>query len=158
MRQSGRYNGFNLIAADGTALYYCSNRAGTIRTVPPGLYGLSNHRLDTPWPKVTAGKTMFQDVLDRPGEPDCEAMLQMLRNDECPHDDELPDTGVGAVWERILAPIFIASAVYGTRTSSVVLLARDGRLRFIERTYGAPGSGDRPGTRECSCAVQTQRY
>jgi len=150
MQQAGAYNGFNLIAADESDLYYCSNRTGAVRELPAGLYGLSNHRLDTPWPKLTRAKDMFKEVLSSPGKLDIEALFSILRDDHRPPDDLLPDTGVGRAWERILSPIFIHSDIYGTRTSSLILLGRDGRLRFIERTHGMPGSTDLAGTREYS--------
>ena len=67
MQQADSYNGFNLIAADSSGLYYCSNRTNTVRKLTDGIYGLSNHHLDTPWPKVTTAKTMFRDVLDSAG-------------------------------------------------------------------------------------------
>jgi uncharacterized protein with NRDE domain len=148
MQQADSYNGFNLIAADSSGLYYCSNRIATVQKLPTGIYGLSNHRLDTAWPKVTTAKALFRDALDSAGELNCEALLSILRTRECPPEHLLPDTGVGSVWERILAPIFIDSEIYGTRTSSLVLLARDGRLRFIERTHGSAGSSDSPGTQD----------
>jgi uncharacterized protein with NRDE domain len=148
MQQADNYNGFNLIACDGSGLYYCSNRIPAVKKLTPGLYGLSNHRLDTPWPKLTTAKTMFGDILDAAGELDPEAIFTLLQNDTRPPDNRLPDTGVGPVWERILAPIFIQSEIYGTRTSSLVLIARNGHIRFIERTHGSPGSSDQPGTKD----------
>ncbi len=154
MQQADSYNGFNLIAADSSGLYYCSNRIATVQKLPTGIYGLSNHRLDTAWPKVTTAKAMFHDVLDSADELDCEALLSILRTRECPPEHLLPDTGVGSVWESILAPIFIDSEIYGTRTSSLVLLARDGRLRFIERTHDSAGSSDSPGTRDYAFNMQ----
>lgn len=153
LRQPDRHNGFNLIAADGTGLYYCSNRTGTVIKLSNGLYGLSNHRLDTPWPKLVRAKELAAEVLAAPGELDTGALFDVLRDDLQPPDQRLPDTGVGPVWERILAPVFIRSGIYGTRTSSLVLLDHCGFLRFIERTHGLPDSSDRPGTRELSFAV-----
>ena len=154
MQQAESYNGFNLIAADSSGLYYCSNRIATVQKLPTGLYGLSNYRLDTAWPKVTTAKALFRDVLDSTGELDYETLLSILSTRECPPEHLLPDTGVGSVWERILAPIFIDSEIYGTRTSSLILLTRDGRLRFIERTHGSAGSSDSPGTRDYAFNVQ----
>jgi len=150
----GPYNGFNLIAADSSGLYYCSNRTDIVQKLTPGLYGLSNHRLDTAWPKLTKAKKLFAGILAKPGPVAIEELFGMLRNDERLPDHMLPDTGVGPAWERILAPIFIHSDIYGTRTSSLVLLDRRGHLRFIERTHGLPGSCDVPGTREFSFTVQ----
>ena len=54
-------------------------------------------------------------------------------------DNELPDTGVGLQRERDLSASFIAADRYGTRASTVLLIGRDGTLRFIERRYGARG-------------------
>lgn len=148
IKQTAIYNGFNLIAADSSGLYYCSNRNNSVQKLSAGLYGLSNHRLDTPWPKVSTAKDMFRTVLDSAGELDYEALLSILLTDECPPEHLLPDTGVGSEWERILAPIFIRSELYGTRTSSLILLSRDGHLRFIERTHGSAGSSKFPCTRD----------
>lgn len=157
IRQPEQHNGFNLIAADRTGLYYCSNRTGSVCRLPAGLYGLSNHGLDTPWPKVTRAKELVAGVLAVRGALDAGALFDVLRDDAQPPDAALPDTGVGPVWERILAPIFIHSDSYGTRTSSLVLLDHSGNLRFIERTHGLPGSSDCPGTRELSFAVPNTR-
>jgi len=154
LRQADSYNGFNLIAFDNSALYYCSNRSGTVQKLSAGLYGLSNHRLDTAWPKVTTAKAMFRDVLDSANELDCEALFSILRTNVCPPKHLLPNTGVGPMWERILAPIFIHNEIYGTRTSSLVLLAHDGCLRFIERTHGSQGSSDLPGIKDYTFNVQ----
>jgi uncharacterized protein with NRDE domain len=154
MQQADSYNGFNLITADSSGVYYCSNRTGAVQKLSAGLYGLSNHQLDTDWPKVSSAKTMFRNVLDSADKLDCEALFSILRTDECPPEHLRPDTGVGPNWERILAPIFIHSEIYGTRTSSLVLLARDGHLRFIERTHGSPGSSDIPDTREFAFDAQ----
>jgi uncharacterized protein with NRDE domain len=154
MHQAAAYNGFNLIAADSSGLYYCSNRTGSIQKLDSGLYGLSNHGLDTPWPKLTRAKKLFAGILDRPGPIHDESLFAMLRDDEHPPDHMLPDTGVGPLWERILSPIFIHSDIYGTRTSSLVFLDHIGTLRFIERTHALPGSCDSPGTREFSFETQ----
>jgi hypothetical protein len=50
------YNGFSLIVGHGGEFYYYANREREPRALAPGLYGLSNHLLDTPWPKVVRGK------------------------------------------------------------------------------------------------------
>jgi len=62
-------------------------------------------------------------------------LLAVLDDGEKPPDSALPDTGVGLQWERILSPIFITSPEYGTRSSSVVLFARTGRITFVEQTF-----------------------
>ncbi len=135
-----RYNGFNLLTGDRDEIAYYNNRTGEIVTLAPGLYGLSNHRLDTPWPKVNNAKAALAKILGMPAaEP--EAILEMLADRTRPSDDCLPDTGVGLVRERVLASIFIASENYGTRCSSVLIEDQDHRVRFVERNYSPGGAG-----------------
>jgi uncharacterized protein with NRDE domain len=141
-RWGSRYNGFNLLAGDQNEIAYYNNRTGEILTLAPGLYGLSNHRLDTPWPKVEKAKAGLAKILGMPAaEP--EAILEMLADRTQPSDDCLPDTGVGLVRERMLASIFIASENYGTRCSSVLIQDRDRRVRFVERNFSPAGAGAR---------------
>jgi uncharacterized protein with NRDE domain len=139
-RDAALYNGFNLLAADARAVMYFSNREGEVRDLAPGVYGLSNHLLDTPWPKVTAGKAALKALTREASVPVLMAELFELLSDRAQAaDDRLPATGIGAEWERLLSSAFIASAGYGTRSSTVVLLARDGKLAFVERSFGANG-------------------
>ena len=138
-RQADRYNGFNLIAGDPWGVFYFSNRGGRVRHLKPGVYGLSNHLLDTPWPKVAATKSAFGTVLNERA-PDLIAELFTLLSDRNrPADAQLPATGVGPEWERLLSSAFIASDDYGTRSSTVVLVGRDGSIVFVERSFGPRG-------------------
>ncbi len=139
-RQGTRYNGFNLLVGDQNEIDYYNNRSGEILTFAPGLYGLSNHRLDTPWPKIRKTKAALAKILGMPAvEP--EAILEMLADRTLPSDDRLPDTGVGLVRERVLASIFIASENYGTRCSSVLIQDRDRRVKFVERNFSPEDAG-----------------
>ena len=135
------YNGFNLIVGDETGLYYYSNRGGKIQPVEPGIHGLSNRLLDTPWPKVELGKSKLQEIIETNPEIREEALFRILEDRHLPPDDSLPDTGVGLEWERMLSPLFITSDFYGTRSSSVILIDRSGRITFSERTFSNTGSG-----------------
>jgi uncharacterized protein with NRDE domain len=132
---AGRYNGFNLIAADAQRLCYYSNRAGAPRNLVPGIYGVSNHLLDTPWPKVARGKQALAEILAATDAPQPDDIFRLLADRSCADDSCLPETGVGLELERVLSPLFIATPVYGTRSSTVVLLDREGRMTFIERTF-----------------------
>lgn len=134
-----RFNGFNLLVADTEALYYYSNRSGDIRYLDPGVYGLSNHLLDTPWPKVHRGKAYLATLLTRE-EIDTNDLIGLLKDPTVASDDQLPDTGVGADWERLLSPIFISTAAYGTRSSTALLIEHTGRIIFEEHTV--PGSDE----------------
>lgn len=145
--RASAYNGFNLLVGDARGLYYFSNREGEVRELTPGLYGLSNHLLDTPWPKVERGKTALSEVLEKSdGPPAAEQLFGLLAGREPAPDDALPDTGVGLEAERMLSPLFIGGAGYGTRSSTVVLFERAGRVTFAERSFLA-GTGGQQDTR-----------
>jgi uncharacterized protein with NRDE domain len=110
-----------------------------VRGLSPGVYGLSNHLLDTPWPKVSAAKTAFGAVLNADGTRLTEELFALLANPEPASDEQLPSTGIPPEWERLLSSAFITSADYGTRSSTVVLIGRDGRINFAERSFGPGG-------------------
>lgn len=131
------YSGFNLLVADGGSLWYRSNRDGQARELAPGVYGLSNHLLDTPWPKLVAAKAGFQAALERL--PEVEGLFQVLADREIVPDPDLPATGLPLEWERMLSAVFVASDTYGTRASTVVTVGSDGRLGFEERPFGPGG-------------------
>jgi uncharacterized protein with NRDE domain len=134
-----RYNGFNLIVGDTEDLYYFSNRGRDIERLEPGLYGLSNHFLNTPWWKVEQGKRTFHSIMNRNGQLDPDDIFEILSDHSQAPDECLPNTGVGVEWERILSSPFIVSPVYGTRSSTVILIDRKENALFIERIF-TPGS------------------
>ncbi|MBW1734947.1 MAG: NRDE family protein [Deltaproteobacteria bacterium] len=129
------YNGFNIVVGERDRLYWYSNRGHGVRVLEPGIYGVSNHLIDTPWPKVLRGKAALRKILSREEDPSRGALFSMLLDQSVPEDEDLPDTGVGIQWERILSPVFISSRDYGTRSSTVVLIHQDDHVTFIERTY-----------------------
>jgi uncharacterized protein with NRDE domain len=133
--RANAYNGFNLIVGDRDGLYYASNRGTWLRSLEPGIYGLSNHLLDTPWPKVKSGITCLKTLMAKRNKGILPELEDLLRNQERPPDDQLPDTGVGLEWERRLAPIFISSPSYGTRCSSMLSITRTGELLFKELSW-----------------------
>jgi uncharacterized protein with NRDE domain len=132
--RAGEYAGFNLLVGEGEELRYFGNRGGAERTLAPGVYGLSNALLDTPWPKVERGKAGLAAALAGGGDIDPEALFGVLWDAEPAPDGRLPDTGVGLERERMLSSPFIRSPEYGTRASTVLLVGRDGRVRLVERT------------------------
>jgi uncharacterized protein with NRDE domain len=120
----------------GADLYWTSHRSEKgVKRLERGIHGLSNHLLDTPWPKVQRGKAELERVLARHDSPLEEALFSLLRDQKKPPDSQLPDTGVGLEWERVLSPSFIQSPRYGTRSSTLVLIGRDDRVRFIEHSH-----------------------
>ncbi len=139
-KNAGRYNGFNLIIGDKDDLYWYSNRGKEKRRLTVGIYGLSNHLLDTPWPKVTRGKEAFRKLLSSKKDFTPDALFTLLADQTIPNDKNLPDTGVGLEWERMLSPIFITSDIYGTRSSTLIMLDKKNYVTFMERTFN-PASG-----------------
>lgn len=129
------YEGFNLIAGNINRLLWYSNRDGKIAPVSPGIHGLSNALLDTPWPKVETIKGQLACLTENKTRIDKSDLFAMLEDASRPPDDMLPDTGIGLSWERTLSPIFITSSTYGTRCSSVIITGPGGKIDFCERTF-----------------------
>ena len=134
-----QYNGFNILVGDTSELFYYSNRGNRIKRITPGLYGLSNKFLDTPWPKIEKGKAYLKKIMDKNEKIDPENIFNMLKDGSYPPCHMLPDTGVGRCWERLLSPLFISSRYYGTRSSSIILMEKTGKVDFMERTFVADG-------------------
>ncbi|WP_371325450.1 NRDE family protein [Dechloromonas sp. ZY10] len=132
------YAGFNLLVADGEQLAYFSNRGGSPQTLDPGVYGLSNRLLDSPWPKLLKARERFAAAL--PQLPDEQVFVSLLADDEIVPDHELPQTGVSLEWERRLSAIFVRSENYGTRASTVVWQRADGIVQLHEQSYGPHGA------------------
>ncbi len=129
-----KFTGFNLLVGDHQELFYFANREMKIARLDPGIYGLSNRLLNTPWPKVERGKRMFQAEINR-HTIQSESIFSILTDRHRPADDCLPYTGVSLEWERILSSIFISSDDYGTRSSTILLLKRDATVTMAERLY-----------------------
>ena len=145
------YSGYNLLLGNPQTLYYSSNRGARQQSLMQGVYGLSNHLLDTPWPKLTTGKAEFSDIVRQP-DFTVDQLFQVMSNAEQAADDQLPDTGVSLAAERILSARFItpgqgepSSALhqYGTRTSTVVLLNAQGGGHWFERNHCLAGINNR---------------
>ena len=136
------YAGFNLLIGNDTGLYYTTNRLEADklhwRPLGPGLYGLCNHVLDTPWPKVQKAKQRLAEVLA--GEQiHSRQLMPVMTDTHCPPDDELPDTGWGIEWERVLGPIKVDNTVYGTRSSCALLVDTQDRCQVVEHGFNRTG-------------------
>jgi uncharacterized protein with NRDE domain len=136
-RHGADYNGFNLFVGDHQQLAYYANRgknACAPRWLTPGVYGLSNHLLDTPWPKLASAKAAFAKALaDLPRQ---EPFFDLLADREIVADPHLPETGVPLDWERTLSAVFVSSPTYGTRASTLLTRHKDGLVTLDERSFG----------------------
>ncbi len=127
------YDGFNLIYGPLQALRYHSNIRLADMELPPGVHGLSNHLLDTPWPKVQRAKAAMANMALSTA-PSSGSLFELLADDSVADDASLPDTGLDRDRERALSAICIRMEEYGTRCSTVILVHRSGRITFEERT------------------------
>jgi len=145
-RTAQSFNGFNLLVAEplpvpargmDAQLLYTSNRnppaAPDPRPLAPGIYGLSNGLLDTPWPKLARGVAGFACQIAN--KVDTDALLHLMANREMARDSELPNTGVPLDWERALSAIQIRAKGYGTRATTLITVRRDGTVTFLERAF-----------------------
>lgn len=132
------YEGFNLLYGPMDALRYHSNIQLADAFLAPGVHGLSNHLLNTPWPKVQRAKARLKELIGT-GTPSVEGLFELLEDDQRAPDDRLPDTGLDTDRERALSAIKITTDGYGTRCSTVVMVDRAGHVTFEERTVHPPG-------------------
>ncbi|HXW10422.1 MAG TPA: NRDE family protein [Steroidobacteraceae bacterium] len=137
--RAGRYAGFNLLLATDEELFYFSNRNGLEpQPLSPGLYGLSNHLLDSPWPKLLRARERLRELVTA-GPLEAEALFALLA-DRTPADaDAMPATGLPPDWERALSAPFVVHDRYGTRCSTVLLVERHGGATTLERRFDASG-------------------
>lgn len=141
--KTAAFNGFNLLVGDvlpndgdpdSSRLHYYSNRLGqTPQSLAPGLYGLSNGFLDTPWPKVTRAVAAFACTIA--AGVALEPLIRLMEPRDEARDSELPATGVPLDWERALSAIQIRANGYGTRTTTVLTVRNDALVTFFERTF-----------------------
>lgn len=134
-RDDASYNGYNLLLGTQQQLFWHSNVSGETRALAPGVYGLSNELLDSPWPKVVAAKSDLSRALG--SLPKDGPLFHLLRDDRTYPDETLPRTGVSLELERMLSAAFILDqrGRYGTRSSTVLLEDAGGRLIFDEQSW-----------------------
>ena len=135
-----RYHGYNLLIGDalGASAAYTSNRASGGISLERGIRGLSNHLLETPWPKLLRAKARLATAMSSRVDP-IEAAFELLADRERAPAASLPSTGVSPEWERLLSSAFIVHRDYGTRCSTVLAIDTNGHARFIERSFDATG-------------------
>ena len=147
------YSGFNLVTLDagqkraaGPCGWYFSNRdTYPGRSLHRGSYGVSNHLLQTPWPKLLHLRQHVASTVGAAGEdsePLHRALIDHLKDSAPAPDHLLPRTGVDLATERVLSPAFIIGEHYGTRVTTVVTVAASGEIRVTEQTWqpgGKPG-------------------
>lgn len=132
-----RFAGYNLFRVDARQGWYFSNRdSHPGRTLHRGVYGLSNHLLQSPWPKlVRLRKTLHDRLHDTPQSQLHDVLIDALMDTTPAPDAFLPDTGIGLERERFLSSPFIRSETYGTRATTIVSVHRDGTVSVTEQGW-----------------------
>lgn len=134
-----RYAGFNLLVSDGTELAYLSNRGGGMRSLAPGVYGLANATLDTPWHKVARSKAALAALLESNSINET-ALLRILADRQRARVSEVDSERLPFDKAHAMTAPFVVQADYGTRCSSVILGDAAGKLMFVERRFNADGN------------------
>jgi uncharacterized protein with NRDE domain len=133
--QSDQYNGFNLLVGDADQLLYFSNYNRKISILEPGIYGLSNHLLNTPWPKVKTAVNRLKSISDSALNKD--ELFGLMRDENIFPDEALPKTGIPMEWERAVSAIFIRKLPdYGTVNSTLLTVSHESHVALIERIHG----------------------
>ena len=135
---AARYAGFNLLACDGEELVYSSNRGDAPVSLAPGVYGLANESLDTPWPKLLRSRQRLADALDAGVANETEMMRILADREPAPVDDINADRLPFELARAVSAP-FIIAGDYGTRCSTVLSWSEAGKIRFSERRFDSSG-------------------
>jgi len=128
------YNGFNLLAGTPDEFWYYSNYKDGVTSIAPGFYGISNHLLETPWPKVLRGKEKLKSILTK-SKLEADELFNLLYDDARAPQHQLPNTGLPPDREEALSSMFIKTENYGTRCSTVILVDYDHHVTFSERVY-----------------------
>ena len=137
-----QYGGFNLLLGDAFGLYHLSNKGHSSMKLSPGVYGLSNALLNTPWPKLIQVRDQLSLLIQQP-EIDPDALFSIMQSDQQADDAQLPDTGIGYDWEKLLSSCFIRTGTYGTRATTLLLQKPCGETHIIEQNYDANGPQQR---------------
>jgi uncharacterized protein with NRDE domain len=136
---SHEFAGFSVLAADAGEMAYVSNRGDDTRLLEPGIYGLSNASLDTPWAKLVRSKEALKALI-REGRAEAEPLFRLLGDREPAASDDYAGTGLEPEMARAVSATFIATPEYGTRCSTVLLIDRSGRVGIHERRFDSAGN------------------
>jgi len=128
------YLGFNLVVGEGQCFYHYSNRDSLITQLGPGVHGVSNAVLNTPWPKVTKGVDAIKKSVETES-CSVNSLVEIMLDSTRFSDDLLPSTGVSLERERELSSLFVTTPNYGTLSTSVLLLDAMGQLTFYEQNH-----------------------
>lgn len=138
-KEASKYNGFNLLLGDSSGVFHYSNVSDTITKIQPGVHGVSNALLNTPWPKLNRAKKMLENSIQN-NDFSKTTLFSLLNDETKAQENQLPNTGLSKELEKELSSIFIDIDNYGTRCSSLLLIDKNEKIKFVERRYNYSNS------------------
>ncbi len=140
---SDRYQGFNLVygqlSGNKSTLYCYDSRLKKSTLLQDGVHSLCNGALDDIWPKMAKGQSLLENYIKSNHAIETQSLFQLMRNADIASDDELPKTGVPIEWERRLSAIFVQSPEYGTRSTCIILLDKQGSVHIEQQEFNPLG-------------------
>lgn len=133
-----RYAGVNVLVSDGQSLCYVSNRGDGPTTIAPGVYGLSNAALDTPWAKLVRTRDALRSLAESEAVT-LESLIDLLADRSVADVPEIESDGLPRELARAITAPFIVSPEYGTRSTTVLTWSHDNEVRISESRFDAEG-------------------
>ena len=131
------YNGCNLLLGNKEDLYYCSNIVKCTFPIKAGIYGLSNHFLNTPWYKVKKVKKKLK-IHIQDNRLENEDLFEMMYDKTfAPNRRSSEDTPINEDPRKLLSAMFIHSLDYGTVNTTILKIDYKNRVFFEERNYNS---------------------
>jgi uncharacterized protein with NRDE domain len=144
-KRASEYAGFSLLLGDGKYLWHFSNRHTVCGCTPispqmlrPGIYGLSNAKLNTPWPKVELGKQRLAQLLEN-APPTHDALLGLVNDRQQANAEALKLQSMDTEMEQVLSAQFILAGEYGTRSSTTMWTDDAGTINWRELSFDRKG-------------------
>ena len=138
-KEATKYNGFNLLVGDKNNIFHYSNISDKITKIQPGIHGVSNALLNTPWPKLKRAQEMLRNKIQN-NDLSTTALFNLLYDKTKASENQLPTTGLSKELEKEVSSIFIDTENYGTRCSTLLFIDKIGEMKFVERSFnnGSP--------------------
>lgn len=135
LHKKQQFGGFNFLYGTPDKLHYETNKQAYSKTMTSGIHTLSNADIETSWPKTECLYNDMEQLMESSKEDLIEGVFRALsRNTPWP-EEQLPETGVGEYLEKMLSSAYINLPDYGTRCSTIILVDKDNRATFIERSH-----------------------
>ncbi|SEK42642.1 Uncharacterized conserved protein, contains NRDE domain [Colwellia chukchiensis] len=134
-----QYNDFNLVFGPLNHLQAFDSVNKKFTSLTPGFHSVCNGALDDIWPKMALGLNSIEALISA-NSIDIQALFDVMSNQTTANTQDLPATGISPALESLLSSIFIQSADYGTRSTTLILQATCGKVEVFDRNYDVDGT------------------